>query len=215
MTQLVIRVLIAEDQQLMREGLKIILDLEDGFEVVGEAGDGETAVAQTLSLLPDVVLMDIQMPKLNGVEATAQITAVLPNTHVIILTTFDYDTYIFDGIKAGASGYFLKDMPAAELLTNIRQVCNGESIVQPSIAARLIAEFSQQRSQSQLYYEALSDREHEILQLLAEGHSNRSIADQLYLAEGTVKNNVSSILAKLHAANRTQAVRIARSRGLV
>lgn len=200
----------------MREGLRTILDLEDGFEVVGEAADGELAVAQTLALQPHVVLMDVQMPKLNGVEATAQITSALPATRVIILTTFDYDAYVFDGIKAGASGYFLKDMPASELLGNIRQVCQGESIIQPSIAARLIAEFSQHHGQRQQPdYESLTERERDILYLLAEGQSNRSIAEQLCLAEGTIKNHVSSILAKLHAANRTHAVRIARSKGLV
>src|SRR5438128_2701494 len=136
-----IRVLIAEDQTLMRQGLKTILDLEDGFEVIGEAGDGQEAVERALALRPDVVLMDVQMPRLDGVAATTQLSAALPTTRVIILTTFDYDQYVFDGIKAGARGYLLKDTPANELLAAIRRVHAGESIIQPSVAARLIAEF--------------------------------------------------------------------------
>jgi len=211
-----IKVLLAEDQTLMRQGLKTILDLEDGFAVVGEAGDGQQAIIQALALRPDIVLMDVQMPRMNGVEATAQIAAALPDTRVIILTTFDYDEYVFDGIKAGARGYLLKDTPADELLNAIRRVHAGESIIQPSVATRMIAEFSQRRTAPQLpEYEALSEREHDVLHLLADGLSNKEIAGRLVLAEGTVKNHVSTILDKLHAANRTQAVRVAREQGLI
>lgn len=211
-----IKVLLAEDQTLMRQGLKTILDLEDGFAVVGEAGDGQQAIIQALALRPDIVLMDVQMPRMNGVEATAQIAAALPDTRVIILTTFDYDEYVFDGIKAGARGYLLKDTPADELLNAIRRVHAGESIIQPSIATRMIAEFSQRRTAPQLpEYEALSEREHDVLHLLTDGLSNKEIAGRLVLAEGTVKNHVSTILDKLHAANRTQAVRVAREQGLI
>jgi DNA-binding NarL/FixJ family response regulator len=213
--QAAITVLIAEDQTLMRQGLKTILDLEDGFEVVGLARNGREAVERALALRPDIVLMDVQMPEVNGVAATAQITASLSTTRVIILTTFDNDEYVFDGIKAGARGYLLKDTPAEELLATIRRVHTGESIIQPSIATRLITEFTQ-RGQPQLQeYEVLSDRERDVLRLLADGFSNKEIATRLVLAEGTVKNHVSTILDKLHVANRTQAARIAREQGLI
>ncbi len=212
-----IRVLIAEDQTLMREGLRTILELEDGFSVAGLASDGREAVAKALALRPDVVLMDVQMPELDGVQATAELTRALPEARVIILTTFDYDSYVFEGIRAGASGYLLKDTPAAELLAAIRRVHGGESIVQPSVAARLIAEFSRQRGGAarEPEYEALSERERDVLRLLGDGLSNREIGDRLALAEGTVKNYVSTILAKLHAANRTHAARLAREQGLI
>jgi DNA-binding NarL/FixJ family response regulator len=211
-----IRVLIAEDQTLMRQGLKTILDLEDGFEVIGEASDGQEAVEQALALRPDVVLMDVQMPRMNGVEATNLLTAALPTARVIILTTFDYDEYVFDGIKAGARGYLLKDTPANDLLAAIRRVHAGESIIQPSVATRMIAEFTRRRGLTQEpEYEPLSERELDVLRLLADGLGNREIAGRLILAEGTVKNHVSSILEKLHAANRTQAARVAREQGLI
>ena len=211
-----IRVLIAEDQTLMRQGLKTILDLEDGFAVVGEASDGQEAVERALALRPDIVLMDVQMPRMNGVEATNLLAAALPTTRVIILTTFDYDEYVFDGIKAGARGYLLKDTPASELLAAIRRVHAGESIIQPSVATRMIAEFTRRRDAAQApEYETLSERERDVLRLLADGLSNKEIATQLVLAEGTVKNHVSTILDKLHAANRTQAARVAREQGLI
>lgn len=215
MTQSNITVLIVEDQTLMRQGLKTILDLEQGFEVLGEAEDGQAALERALELRPDVVLMDVQMPRMNGVEATAQLSTQLPSTKVIILTTFDYDEYVFDGIKAGARGYLLKDTPASELLAAIRRVHAGESIVQPSIATRMIAEFTRRSTTPETPYEALSDREREVLRLLADGLSNKDIASRLILAEGTVKNHVSTILEKLHAANRTQAARVAREQGLI
>jgi two-component system response regulator DegU len=220
-----ISVLIAEDQTLMREGLRTILELEEGFAVAGAAADGEEALALALRLRPDVVLMDVQMPRLDGVQATARITAALPSVRVIILTTFDYDEYVFDGLKAGASGYLLKDTPAAELLATIRRVHAGESIVQPSVATRLIAEFSRARGvrpqpadtppAASLDYEPLSERELDVLRLLGDGLSNREIGQRLALAEGTVKNYVSTILDKLHAANRTHAARLAREQGLI
>lgn len=214
-TQPPIKVLIAEDQTLMRQGLKTILDLEEGFEVVGEAADGQAAVQAALATRPDVVLMDIQMPHLNGVEATAQLGLACPAARVIILTTFDYDEYVFDGIKAGARGYLLKDTPANELLTAIRRVHAGESLVQPSIAARMIAEFTRRAAPRDPEYEPLSEREIDVLRLLADGLSNKEIASRLTLAEGTVKNHVSAILEKLQAANRTQAARVAREQGLI
>lgn len=210
-----IRVLIAEDQALMRDGLRTILELEEGFAVVGTAVDGEEAVALALRLQPDIVLMDVQMPQLDGVQATARLASALPRTRVIILTTFDYDAYVFEGIKAGAQGYLLKDTPAPELLATIRQVHGGESIVQPSVAMRLISEFSRGGSQPQPEGEPLSEREREILRLISDGRSNREIGQELALAEGTVKNYVSTILDKLHANNRAHAARLARERGLI
>lgn len=211
-----IRVLIAEDQTLMRQGLKTILDLEEGFQVVGEASDGQEAVERAMALRPDVVLMDVQMPRMTGVEATNLLAAALPAARVIILTTFDYDEYVFDGIKAGARGYLLKDTPATELLAAIRRVHLGESIIQPSVAARMITEFTRRRGIIQEpEYEQLSERERDVLRLIADGLSNKEIASRLILAEGTVKNHVSAILEKLHAANRTQAARVAREQGLI
>jgi two-component system response regulator DegU len=211
-----IRVLIAEDQTLMRQGLRTILELEPGFTVVGEAANGLQAIERTAALGPDVILMDVQMPELDGVAATAEITAAFPASRVIILTTFDYDEYVFSGIKAGAMGYLLKDTPATELLAAIRRIHAGESLIQPSVATRLIAEFSQRRAAPQQpEYEPLSEREREVLRWLASGLSNKDIAVRLSLAEGTVKNHVSAILAKIHAANRTQAARIAHERGLI
>lgn len=210
-----IRVLIAEDQALMRDGLRTILELEEGFAVAGAAGDGEEAVELALRLRPDIVLMDVQMPRLDGVKATARLAALLPQTRVIILTTFDYDAYVFEGVKAGARGYLLKDTPAAELLATIRRVHGGESIVQPSVAMRLISEFSRGGAQPQPEGEPLSEREQAILRLIGDGRSNREIGQELALAEGTVKNYVSTILDKLHANNRAHAARLAREQGLI
>lgn len=200
----------------MRQGLRTILELEDGFEVAGEAANGQQAVERAIALKPDIVLMDVQMPVLDGVEATRRIALAAADTRVIILTTFDNDEYVFDGIKAGARGYLLKDTSADQLLATIRRVHAGESFVQPSIAACMIAEFGRRKdSTRQLEYEPLSEREVGVLRLLADGLSNRDIAARLVLAEGTVKNHVSTILDKLHAANRTQAARVAREQGLI
>jgi two-component system, NarL family, response regulator DegU len=211
-----IRIVLAEDQTLMRQGLRTILDLEDGFEVVGEASNGQEALEQAMAWRPDIVLMDVQMPVLDGVQATSLITTMLPQTVVIILTTFDSDTYVFDAIKAGARGYLLKDTPANQLLATMRRVHAGESIIQPAIASRMIAEFSRRQQTPQTASEeTLSEREREVLRLISEGLSNREIALRLILAEGTVKNHVSTILDKLHAANRTQAAKLAREQGLI
>jgi DNA-binding NarL/FixJ family response regulator len=208
-----IRVLLCEDQTLLRHGLRTILDLEPGLSVVGEAEDGEAAVQRAIELAPDIALMDIQMPKRSGVEATALITAACPQTRVIVLTTFDYDEYVFDAVKAGAMGYLLKDVPAPQLIDTIRRVHAGESFIQPQVASKLLLEFG--RRAREPAEEELSEREREVLQLLASGASNRDIAARLYLAEGTVKNHVSNILGKLHAANRTHAVTLAREQGLI
>jgi DNA-binding NarL/FixJ family response regulator len=235
-----IRILICEDQTLMREGLRTVLDLEPGFHVVGEAADGAEAVRLAEGLRPDIVLMDVRMPRQNGVQATAAITARGLPCRVIILTTFDYEDYVFDAIKAGAVGYLLKDTPAAELAATIRLVAGGDSFIQPTVATRLLMEFGRRsgnaseetpapadasppragatepaRKDQAAFLEQLSQREGDVLRLLAQGASNRDIAEQLVLAEGTVKNHVSNILAKLHANNRTQAANLARARGLI
>nr|BBH94430.1 DNA-binding response regulator [Thermogemmatispora argillosa] len=229
MPQTPIRLLLCEDQTLMRQGLRTILDLEPGMEVVGEAANGEEAVSRYRELRqaglgPDIVLMDIQMPRMSGVEATAAIMSAYPDAKIIMLTTFDYDDYVFEAIKAGAAGYVLKDLPAEELAATIRRVAQGEPFIQPSIASKLLIEFgrgskggrNQPRSPGAGSAEdELSAREIEVLRLLAQGASNREIAQQLCLAEGTVKNHVSNILSKLQVTNRTQAASKARELKLI
>jgi DNA-binding NarL/FixJ family response regulator len=212
----VIKLLICEDQTLMRQGLVTILGLEPGLTVVGEAADGAEAVAQVRALHPDIVLMDVQMPGMDGIEATRLITAAYPDTRVIILTTFDYEEYVFEGVKAGAMGYMLKDSPAPDLIHTIRRVHEGERFIQPAVASKLLFEFAQgARRGSGAGYEPLSERETDIIRRLAQGMSNREVADDLALAEGTVKNYVSTILGKLHAANRVQAINLARQHKLI
>lgn len=208
-----IRIVLCEDQTLVRDGLRTILSLQPGLDVVGEAADGEQAVQRTLALRPDIVLMDIQMPRRTGVEATALITATCPEVRVIVLTTFDYEEYVYDAVKAGAMGYLLKDVPAQELIDTIRRVHAGESFIQPRVASKLLLDL--RRGARVPPEEELTERESAVLRLLADGASNRDIASTLFLAEGTVKNHVSSILGKLHAANRTHAVRRARQQGLL
>jgi len=207
-----ISLLIVEDQTLMRHGLRTILDLEPGLQVVGEVASGEEGVQRALELRPDVILMDVQMPGLNGVEATAAITRAWPEARLIILTTFDRDDYVFQGVRAGALGYLLKDTPADQLIATIRRVHAGEAFIQPEIASRALRELMHPQAKP---LEALSDREREVLVLLAQGLSNRDIAEKLVITEGTVKNHVSNVLGKLQAENRTQAADIARRRGLV
>ena len=212
MTMEPIRVLLVEDQTLMRQGLKTILNLEPGLQVVGEAADGEAGIRQALDLRPDVILMDVQMPGMGGIEAISAICAVWPEARIIILTTFGRDEYVFQGIRAGAVGYLLKDAPADDLVQTIRRVHAGEVFIQPEIASRLLRELI---APQDWLIEPLSEREREVLVLVAQGYSNREIAERLVLAEGTVKNHVSNILGKLQAENRTQAADIARRHGLI
>jgi DNA-binding NarL/FixJ family response regulator len=212
MTMEPIRILLVEDQTLMRQGLKTILDLEPGLQVVGEATNGRTGIRRALDLRPDVILMDVQMPGMSGIEAIAAICAIWPEARIIILTTFARDEYVFQGVRAGAVGFLLKDAPADSLIQTIRRVHAGEVFIQPEIASRLLRELI---TPQDLPIEPLSEREREVLVLVAQGHSNREIAEQLVLAEGTVKNHVSNILGKLQAENRTQAADIARRHGLV
>jgi DNA-binding NarL/FixJ family response regulator len=221
-----IRILLCEDQTLMRQGLHTVLELEPGFQVVAEASDGEEAVKTYAELQrqgqgPDIVLMDIQMPRQNGVQATAAIATAYAGARIIILTTFDYEDYVFEAVKAGAMGYLLKDVPANELAETIRKVHAGEPFIQPSVASKLLMDFGRKgraapaHQSDTLFDEELSSREVEVLKLLAAGASNREIAERLTLAEGTVKNHVSNILSKLHAENRTQAANLARERKLI
>jgi DNA-binding NarL/FixJ family response regulator len=216
-----IRVLLVDDQALFREGLHTLVSLYEDIEVVGEATNGQEALAATATLQPDVVLMDLRMPVLDGVAATRLLKESRPATRVIILTTFDDDEYVFDGLRAGAVGYLLKDVSSDKLIEAIRAAARGESFLQPSIAAKVVAEFNrleklagQPRSQAGLI-EPLSERELEILRLVAAGDSNKEIAARLYITEGTVKNHVTNILGKLGVRDRTQAALQARELGLL
>ncbi|HHS96527.1 MAG TPA: response regulator transcription factor [Chloroflexi bacterium] len=214
-----IRVLLVDDQRLMREGLRTLLELEPDLEVVGEAGDGEASLEAYAALRPDVVLMDVRMPGMDGVEATRRLRERWPEARVIILTTFDDDAYVFEGLRAGALGYLLKDVSGEELAEAVRTVAAGGALIQPSVARKVVAEFARlappARSAEEGLPEPLSEREQEILQLLARGLTNREIATRLHLAEGTVKNYVTSILQKLGVRDRTQAALRARELGLV
>ena len=207
-----IKILLVDDQALFREALRTLLSLQPDFEVVGEAGDGVAALRQARQTLPDVVLMDLQMPVLDGVAATRRLRDELPHCRVIALTTFDDDEYVFEGLRAGAVGYLLKDAPAEKLFDAVRAASQGESFLQPSVAAKVVAEFTRlsSRPPSTPLVEPLSKRELEILRLIAAGASNREIAAALFIAEGTVKNHVTNILGKLEARDRTQAALKAR-----
>ena len=214
-----IRILLVDDQRLMRDGLRILLELESDFEVVGEAENGAEALGAYSKLAPDVVLMDIRMPEMDGVEATRRLREVDPNARVIILTTFDDNEYVFEGLRAGALGYLLKDVSGAELADAIRKVAAGGSMIEPSVARKVVAEFARlapasSEARDELI-EPLSEREVEILKLVSQGLTNKEIAVKLYLAEGTVKNYVTSILQKINARDRTQAALRARELGLL
>jgi len=214
-----IKILLVDDQPLFREGLRTLLSVQSDFEVVGEAGNGEEAIGLVRSLLPSVVLMDLQMPVLDGVAATRRLQEEQPDCRVIVLTTFDDDEMVFDGLRAGAVGYLLKDAPSEKLAEAIRVAARGETFLQPSVAAKVVAEFSRLSRKtartSDSLIEPLSERELEVLRLIARGASNREIAESLFLAEGTVKNHVTSILGKLEARDRTQAALKAKECGLI
>lgn len=214
-----IRVMLVDDQRLMRDGLRILLELEPDLEVVGEAGDGQAALDTYEAVRPDVVLMDIRMPELDGVEATRRLCARWPEARVIILTTFDDDAYVFDGLRAGALGYLLKAVSGQELAEAIRTVMAGGALIEPSVARKVVAEFARwappARPLAESLPEPLSDREEEVLRLLAHSLTNREIAARLNLAEGTVKNYVTNILQKIGARDRTQAALRAQELGLL
>jgi DNA-binding NarL/FixJ family response regulator len=214
-----IRILLVDDQALFREALRTLLSAQPDLEVVGEAANGEEALVAAARLRPGVVLMDLRMPLLDGVAATRRLQALAPACKVIVLTTFDDDEYVFEGLRAGAVGYLLKDTPSAKLFEAIRAAARGESFLQPSIAAKVVAEFARlsrrPAAPSEPLVEPLSERELEILRLVARGDSNRAIAAALVIAEGTVKNHVTSILSKLQVQDRTQAALKARDLGLL
>jgi len=214
-----IRVLLVDDQRLMREGLRVLLELEPGMEVAGEASSGEEALASYAALQPDVVLMDVRMPGMDGVEATRRLCARWPTARVIILTTFDDDAYVFEGLRAGALGYLLKDVSGSELAKAIRTIAAGGALIEPSVARKVVAEFARlappARGVDAGLLEPLSAREREVLTGIALGLTNREIAERLMLAEGTVKNYVTAILQKLGVRDRTQAALRARESGLL
>jgi DNA-binding NarL/FixJ family response regulator len=213
-----IHVLVVDDQPLVRRGLALMLSIEADMEVVGEAGDGLEAIEQAKRLRPDIVLMDLHMPRKGGVGATREITAILPQTRVLVLTTLEADQSVFDAVRAGAMAYLLKDATEAEVLETVRAVHRGESRLTPQIARKVLDEFRRIadagplpacKDQPDEEAATLSEKERKVLQLIAEGKSNKQIATNLFLAEGTVKNYVSRIMEKLHAGSRTELAVIA------
>ncbi|PAZ13922.1 DNA-binding response regulator [Streptomyces sp. SA15] len=206
-----IRVLIADDQMMVREGFSVLLNAMPDIEVVGEAVNGREAVDRVRELTPDVVLMDIRMPELNGIEATREIVAADGAAKVLVLTTFDLDEYVYQALRAGASGFLLKDASARQLADGVRVVASGEALLAPSVTRRLITEFSKMSTTpripptAQAAYGDLTERETEVLVLIAQGLSNAEIAERLVVAESTIKTHVSRVLVKLGLRDRTQA----------
>ena len=219
-----IRVLLVDDQTLVRQGIQLLLEIEADIQVVGQAVNGREALRLVEALQPDVVLMDVRMPEMDGVAATREISARFPDTGVIILTTFEDDEFVFGGLEAGARGYLLKDISSEEMAEAIRKVAAGDALIQPSITRKVLAEFSRLATAAETsaakplrpgLAESLTEREQEVLSALAKGLSNREIARQLVITEGTVKNHVSSLIAKLDVRDRTQAVLKAQELGLI
>ena len=215
-----IRLLIVDDQELVRTGFRLFLETQDDFEVVGEAGDGEEAIALARRLRPDVVLMDIRMPRMDGVEATARLTAagIEPPPRALVLTTFDLDEYVFGALRAGAAGFLLKDAPRERLIEAIRVVHGGEALLSPSITRRLVEHFAARTDPLEPPAELLDEltpREREVLVLVARGLSNAEIAQRLVVTDATVKSHVGSVLLKLGLRDRVQAVVFAYEHGIV
>ncbi|MEW2396473.1 response regulator transcription factor [Streptomyces sp. NPDC046862] len=220
MTSSTIRVLIADDQQMVRQGFSVLLNTQPDIEVVGQAVHGLDAVAQVAELHPDIVLMDIRMPELGGIEATRRIIAEHPHIKVLVLTTFDLDEYVYDALHAGASGFLLKDASADQLAEAVRVVAAGDALLAPGVMRRLITEFSRLRGSApraplKERVADLTERETEVLALIAQGLSNAEIAERLVVAEQTVKTHVGRILVKLGLRDRTQAAVFAYESGLV
>jgi DNA-binding NarL/FixJ family response regulator len=215
-----IRVVLADDQALVRAGFRLLLDTEDGFEVVGEAADGTEAIALARAHHPDIVVMDVRMPGLDGLAATRQITAdpTLADVRVLVLTTFDVDEYVYEALRSGASGFLLKDTEPVDLLRALRVVAGGEALLAPTVTRRLIAEFLTRPDQRRLdtsVLRELTEREREVLALVAAGMSNDEIAAQLVISPATARTHVSRILTKVHARDRAQLVVLAYESGLV
>ena len=207
-----IRLLIADDQALVREGVQALVGTEPDIQVVGTAADGLEAVAQAVALRPDVILMDLMMPRQNGIQSIAQIRQQVPEARILVVTSFSQDDQVFPAIKAGALGYLLKDASPQELLLAIRTVYRGQSFLHPTIAGRLMRELNRPAAAPPV--DPLTERERQVLVLLAHGLSNQEIADQLVLGESTVRSHVSNILAKLHVSSRMQAALYALREGL-
>lgn len=212
-----IRVVLVDDQELVRTGFRMILDAEPDIEVVGEAGDGEAALAAVAETRPDVVLMDVRMPRMDGIESTRLLGGMESPPRVLILTTFDIDDYVYESLRAGASGFLLKDTPADDLVAGVRVVAAGDALLAPSVTRRLIEEFANRpnRIVEPKALDTLTDREREVLTLMASGMSNIEIADDLFVGETTIKTHVSHILTKLELRDRVQAVVVAYESGLV
>jgi DNA-binding NarL/FixJ family response regulator len=213
-----IRLLIVDDQELVRTGFRLFLETHDEFEVVGEAADGEQAIERARSLRPDVVLLDIRMPRMDGVEATARLTALAPPPRVLVLTTFDLDEYLFGALRAGAAGFLLKDAPRERLVEAIHVVHAGDALLSPSITRRLIADYAARRDPLTPPTELLgrlTPREREVLMLVARGLSNGEIARHLVVTEATVKSHFGNVLLKLDLRDRVQAVVFAYEHGIV
>ncbi|MEN6410790.1 MAG: response regulator transcription factor [Anaerolineaceae bacterium] len=209
-----IRIIIADDHAIVRKGIRALLMTEHQLEVVGEAENGKEVVAQAKLLKPDVILMDLMMPEMDGIEATRQITTLLPATRILVLTSFAGNDQVFPAIKAGALGYLLKDSSPDDLVHAIQQVYHGESSLHPTIARKVLQELAKP-ADAPLTTDPLTEREVDVLKLLAQGHSNREIADRLVVSEATVRTHVSNILAKLHLASRTQAALYALREGFI
>lgn len=211
-----IRVLVADDQELVRTGFRMILGAEDDLEVVGESSDGVDAVARARALSPDVVLMDVQMPHMDGIEATRQVVEHVPGCRVLILTTFDDDDYLFAALQAGASGFMLKNCPPEDLVSAIRVVAQGHSLLAPQVTQRVIARSTErERGPRPSGLDELTDREHGVLVAMGRGLSNSEIAGELFVSEATVKSHVSRVLTKLEVRDRVQAVIVAHESGLM
>jgi DNA-binding NarL/FixJ family response regulator len=211
-----IRVLVADDQSMVRAGFRMLLADEEDIEVVAEASNGLEAVAKAARFEPSLILMDIRMPELDGLEATRRILATDPGARILILTTFDLDEYVYEALRAGASGFLLKDRPPEELVAAVRVVASGEALLAPSVTRRLIAEFAARPSpMARIELDELTSREREVLVLMARGLSNSDIARSLYVAETTVKTHVGRVLYKLRLRDRAQAVVLAYESGLV
>lgn len=209
------KVLVCDDQAIIRDGLEMLLKLEKDIEVLGQAQDGAEAVELAAKLQPELVLMDLKMPGMTGIEATRQIKARYPHIKVLVLTTYDDDEWLFDALRAGADGYLLKDTPREEVIKAVRGTMAGKSFVDPAVAGKLLSQVTGKAAQpASLLTDKLTERETDVLRLIARGFTNPDIAAQLHLSEGTVRNHVSAIFAKLQVADRTQAAVIAIQHGL-
>ena len=209
------KILLCDDQAVIRDGLEMLLNLEKDFQVVGAAADGAEAVEFAAQKQPDLILMDLKMPIMNGIEATREIRAKFPNIKILVLTTYDDDEWVFDAIRAGASGYLLKDTPRQKIVEAIRGTMSGKSYVDPAVAGKLLNQVASKQTQpTSILTDKLTERELDVLRLVAKGINNSEIAAQLHLSEGTVRNHVSAILEKLNVSDRTQAAVIAIQHGL-